>query len=150
MTRHKSRLESLVSIFRSWGGLPELGDAHAPRREAVREVWVCLPTGQKRMHVGTLSCEEGEYVFAYSPEFKQQTEIPPISAFPDVGDPYRSPELWPFFQVRVPPLDRDDVRELLAAKGIRASDLLGLLVEVSARAATSPYQLELREHPAAA
>jgi HipA-like protein len=98
-------------------------------------------TAEEPLLIGTLSCEAGEYTFTYSEVFKHRPEVPTIGAFPDRNRVYRSRELWPFFQVRIPPVDRPDVRQLLEEKKLDRSDLMSLLPALGGRAVTSPYDL---------
>lgn len=100
---------------------------------------------ERRLHIGTLSEEDGEYVFRYSNEFKEQQEVPPISAFPDVGHVYRSTDLWPFFRVRVPSLERQDVREVMQQHGINEADVFELLGVLGRRSISTPYEFVLRD-----
>ena len=98
-------------------------------------------TSEEPLLIWTLSCESGEYIFRYSEVFKHRLEVPPIGAFPDRNREYRSRELWPFFQVRIPPVDRPDVRQILEEKKLDRSDLMSLLPALGGRAVTSPYDL---------
>ena len=70
-------------------------------------------------------------------------ELPPISAFPDKFREYRSSRLWPFFEVRVPPTDRPDVKQVVSERGIDRDDVFRLLGELGRRSISSPYEFEL-------
>jgi HipA-like protein len=128
-------------VLAGWGGLEEVRTAGAGAPTA--EVRVYLEKDGKRLHVGTLWEEAHEYVFRYSREFKEQTQVPPISAFPDVGDEYRSSVLWPFFRVRLPPTSREDVKKVMTDRGIDETDVLRLLGVIGRRSIATPYELEL-------
>ncbi len=54
-------------------------------------------------------------------------------------------QVWPFFLVRVPPIEREDVRSMIEDLRIAPDDEFALLAAVGARTITSPYELELRE-----
>lgn len=110
-----------------------------------RRVEVSLAKGSQSILVGTLRQEEGEFVFEYSPAFKAQDELPPISAFPEKGCVYRSSALWPFFAVRLPPMDRKDVQSIIAEKKIPTHDVLRLVAELAGKSPTSPYELRYVE-----
>ncbi|MYK39709.1 MAG: hypothetical protein F4049_05765 [Gemmatimonadetes bacterium] len=91
--------------------------------------------------VGRLSCEQGEFVFRYDSNYREE----PISAFPRIGHVYRSQHLWPFFAVRIPPVDREDIRQEIEERSLEEDqvlEILGLLAKVSV---TSPYEFELAE-----
>ncbi len=104
------------------------------------DIFLNLPA-EEPLLVGTLTSEEGEYVFRYSEPFKRRVEIPPIGAFPRRNLAYRSRELWPFFQVRLPPLDRPDVRQVVEDRKLDKNDLMAFLPELGGNAVTSPYNL---------
>jgi HipA-like protein len=134
--------EWMKQAWQAWGGLEDVHTGLS--RASTREIHVLMPVaGDRKLHIGTLSYEDGEYVFAYSLEFKDQTEIPPISAFPDVGEPYRCEELWPFFRVRLPPTSREDVKQVIAERGLDEHDVIQLLGVIGRRSITTPYELEL-------
>jgi HipA-like protein len=138
MTRLRSAVQA---VLRSWGFV----SAPAPHDDLQRkiDVLLSLPDG-RRLVVGTLSYVNDEYVFQYSDSFKAQSAIPPITAFPNPHEEYRSPELWPFFEVRLPPVDRADVQRFIAEHRIDPNDHVRMLAELGRRSLTSPYDLELR------
>lgn len=104
--------------------------------------------GKANVLVATLSQDDGEYVFRYDPDYARQPGARPISAFPDLDDEYRAKHLWPFFAARIPPLEREDVREAMAKAKLRPDDTLRLLAMLSGRIITNPYRLELARQPA--
>jgi HipA-like protein len=128
-------LRKLTSV-----GLPSLAGQKPQEAQQLR---VYVDVEHRRHHVGTLTYEGEFWVFRYAEPFVAQAEIPPISAFPDKTKSYRSRHLWPFFHVRVPPQDRDDVRDALQERGIRSSDTFGILAVLGGRTPTSPYEFEL-------
>lgn len=138
-----SKRSWLKSVLAAWGGLEEI------RRSAGvspgREIRVLIDIGGRRLHVGTLSEEGDEYVYRYSPEFKDQNEVPPISAFPEVGRVYRAKldELWTFFRVRLPPTNRQDVKQVISDRGLDEADVMQLLGVIGRRSIATPYELEL-------
>ncbi len=79
----------------------------------------------------------------YDPKFIKSSGARPISAFPDFQEEYRREDLWPFFSVRLPPVDREDVRRVLEERHIPESDVLRILAEVSSRGVSSPYRFSL-------
>jgi HipA-like protein len=144
MTRFR---QALARVWRSWGQGPTGTSATDAKRRL--DVLLALPDG-RRMLVGSLTFEDGEYVFRYSDGFKRQTDVPPIGAFPDPNEEYRSPDLFPFFDVRLPPIDRADVRRVVLERHIDPEDKFHLLGELARRTVTSPYDLELRLEAAGA
>jgi HipA-like protein len=131
--------EKLSDFLHSWGLSKE--PVHETVTTKVGVDVVLNLTSEEPLLVGTLFSEQGEYVFRYSEVFKHRLEVPAISAFPDRNAVYRSRELWPFFQVRIPPIDRPDVRQILEQKKLDRSDLMSLLPALGGRAVTSPYDL---------
>ncbi|HSS40482.1 MAG TPA: HipA N-terminal domain-containing protein [Polyangia bacterium] len=132
-------LGKLTVFLKTWGLSAE---PPADRSSNPTGVDVVLNlTAEEPLLVGTLSSEGGEYVFRYSEPFKHRLEIPPIGAFPDRDTVYRSRELWPFFQVRLPPFDRPDVRRVLEERNLDQTDLMSVLPALGGRTVTSPYNL---------
>lgn len=135
----------LSGFLQAWGlsATPARQD-----RPAGRGVDVVLDlSSEEPLVVGTLSTEGDQYTFRYSEVFKRRLDIPPISAFPDRDEVYQSRELWPFFQVRVPPLDRPDVRRIVEERHLDKNDLMSLLPALGGHAVTSPYNLVPRGAP---
>lgn len=89
--------------------------------------------------VGRLSCEEGEFVFRYDENYKGK----PISAFPEIEHEYRSRNLWPFFAIRIPPLDREDMRREIEKQSLRDDQILEILGSVAKVSVTNPYEFKL-------
>lgn len=98
-----------------------------------------LPDGRV-LEVGRLSSREGEFHFVYSDAFRE-SDFPPLVGLADKERHYRSETLFPFFQTRIPPSTRDDVREVLDEKGIRDDDVFSMLQHLARRSAVSPYRL---------
>ena len=102
-----------------------------------------------RCRVGRLSKEHDKFVFRYEPGYSDE----PIIGLPDVNREYRSEELWPFFSVRIPPLDREDMRGPVDRKRTQWKkkgrdldrDSLVQLGEFGKLSITNPYELELDE-----
>ncbi len=103
-----------------------------------------LPDGHRQL-VGTLTQEDREFVFRYDPSFVKAGGLPPIAEFPGLDQEYRSERLWAFFEARLPPVDRKDIKAMLEdAEGrISPKDILRVLGHVSKRTVASPYELEL-------
>jgi HipA-like protein len=90
--------------------------------------------------IGTLRLEGDTFVFEYDPGYANAPGAVPISAFPDIQKTYRSPTLWPFFAVRLPPTEREDVQAAMKKREIADDDVLRLLAELSRRGVSSPYR----------
>lgn len=93
------------------------------------------------LEVGTLSMDGGEWIFSYSPAFKNQSRIALIIDFPHVDQEYRSNQLWPFFALRVPSLAQANVQEYLA-KSHKEPDDARLMREFGRRSVANPFVLE--------
>lgn len=126
--------------FESWGlRLP------AARGETGIRVGVYLDSEQGEQIVGWLSQDAGEFVFKYDAGFVAKEGAEPISAFPDLHAEYRQEKLWPFFAVRIPPLDRADVKLLLESQHISPDDrnMLELLGTLAKRSISNRYELRI-------
>lgn len=133
--------ESLHELLDSWG----MSRTLAPQGSGTRSVRVKGPSRSGgEVLVGQLWLEGGEFVFRYAESYQRSGE-PPIAGFPDLESEYRSRRLWPFFEVRLPPTDREDVRRVIQASGVDEKDPLALLAALGAHTATSPYTLELED-----
>ena len=139
MKRFFERFGAIRDQVESWGiRVPRASSGSGPH------VSVLAPgkSGTLRL-VGTLSQEDGEFVFRYDPAFATSSDAEPVSAFPNLQEEYRSRDLWPFFAVRIPPADRSDVRDALARRGLRPDQTLEVLGTLAQRTISNPYQLKL-------
>ena len=91
--------------------------------------------------IGTLRADHTQWVFAYSDEFRNQSEILPIVDFPSVNQEYRTRILWPFFALRIPSLAQPAVREFIRSQPGAKADEGVLLKEFGARCAANPFRL---------
>jgi HipA-like protein len=110
-----------------------------------KTLYLYLPIESELVPVGVLSQEDKEFVFRYAQEFFSRTDLPALSAFPDRAREYRSPVLWPFFEVRLPPLDRPDVAAVIKARRIDPDDALALLATIGLKTLTTPYEFRLEK-----
>jgi HipA-like protein len=91
--------------------------------------------------IGTLRADKGEWVFAYSDEFRKQSEIKPIVDFPVKNREYRSRSLWPFFALRIPSPKQPEVREFINSLPEDKVDEGILLKEFGIRSIANPFRL---------
>ena len=126
----------LLSQTKDWGMNLISASSTTPREQTLA---VYHKTGPEAILVGRLSCEQGEYVFRYDSGYVGK----PISAFPRMGQEYRSGRLWPFFAIRIPPLNREDVREEIANRSLREDQILEVLGSVAKVSVANPYEFEL-------
>lgn len=139
MKRIRQAIRALRRELAPWG-------TERPRARdvsGVATVVVFVDTRGGRRTLGTLAREGKEFVFRYDPAFTRDPDAKPISAFPDMTREYRAEELWPFFAVRLPPVDREDVQEAMRRRHIPESDVLRLLAELSGRGVSSPYRFSM-------
>jgi HipA-like protein len=121
------------------------GDEHArPASEGSsdRELRLYLPLAGERVWVGTLGRDGDEYTFRYSEAFRRRRDLPSLPAFPDMTKEYRSPDLFPFFLARLPPIGRPDVERFVAEHHIDPADTLRLLSVLGRKTITSPYEFD--------
>ena len=134
----KAKISRLFDHVKTWG----TNVFHAPvetSRNQTLEVYRQL-AGDSSL-VGRLSCEEGQFVFRYDANYRGK----PISAFPDIIHVYRSEILWPFFAIRIPPLDREDMRREIASRSLREDQIIEMLGSVAKVSITNPYEFKLSE-----
>ncbi|MEO7262301.1 MAG: hypothetical protein ABI047_13760 [Jatrophihabitantaceae bacterium] len=65
-----------------------------------------------------LDHDEIGYRFRYLRDVSQVPDFRPFLGFPDLGDQYESPRLWPFFDLRVMDPRRPDYDDYLARLGL--------------------------------
>lgn len=94
-----------------------------------------------KLPVGTLRLENEEWVFAYAPEFRAQTDIKPIVGFPALEREYRSEELWPFFALRIPSIQQPVVQQFMQEQS--DVDQVKLLERFGQRSVANPFLLNL-------
>ena len=92
--------------------------------------------------VGELSCEDGEWIFKYAPEFIAQSDkYHPIVGFPDLHAEYRSEVLWPFFQIRIPGLGQPAIREIIERESLDINNEAQLLKRFGKKTLANPFLL---------
>jgi len=95
----------------------------------------------KELEIGFLKLNEGVWAFEYSEDFKNQTDIQPLTEFPDVDKVYEG-ELAPFFLQRIPSLSQPKVKRVIEEEEIDRTNEAELLKRFGKHSITSPFQLE--------
>ena len=131
----KRMIERLRRRFLALGDQPSARDVRSGA--AIR---VLGPSGRGDRIVGTPYKAGDEFVFEYDASFVATPGATPISAFPDIHRTYRSERLWPFFSIRIPRIEREEVREAMERRDIPSDDVFRLLGELSSKAVASPYR----------
>lgn len=85
---------------------------------------------------------QGKYRFQYLEKFSEK-QLLPLPGFPDIGQIYESPDLFPFFEERIPDIRRPEVREWIKQQGILESDKLALLDAVGRKGITDSFEMRL-------
>ncbi len=111
---------------------------------ATDRIVLYLPLPGARVLVGTLTKEGDDFVFQYSDAFRARLELRPLPDFPRREHVYRSRELWPFFQTRLPPAKRPDVAKMIETRRLDPKNTLQMLGQLGRETVTSPYVLELK------
>ncbi|MEX0661363.1 MAG: HipA N-terminal domain-containing protein [Balneolaceae bacterium] len=96
----------------------------------------------KELEVGSLELKNGMWHFAYSNEFKEQDQIPPLPDFPNVQKVYTKDELWPFFIIRIPSLKQPKVQKIISKEEIDSSSQAELLKRFGEKSISNPFQLK--------
>ncbi len=122
--------------LKSWGMNPVQASADTSPE---RTLGVYRHTSDHEYLVGRLVKEQEEFVFRYVDKYDMQ----PISAFPDTAKEYRSKRLWPFFAVRIPPMEREDVQKVISNRGLEKDQVLEILGSLARVSVTNPYEFKL-------
>ena len=131
-----NNLISLIGKTREWG--TNLFQVPS-ERSAYTKLEVYRIASDERILVGRLTSEAGVYIFRYDENYNGS----PVPAFPDRGREYRSELLWPFFAIRIPPLEREDVRQEMERKKLDEEDVFGILGTLGRISISNPYELRL-------
>ncbi len=92
--------------------------------------------------IGRLWFADGNFCFKYADGFKGSS-LKRIPDFPDLDKSYKSPVLFPFFEVRIPNLEREDLADIVKKFGLNTSDELEILSKLGQRTTSDPYVLEI-------
>jgi len=92
--------------------------------------------------VGELNFDGSNWNFQYTKMFQNQNEIEPIPSFPIKSKNYKSSELWPFFQSRIPSLKQPKIKAIVHAYGLKENDIISLLRLFGARSINNPFVLQ--------
>jgi HipA-like protein len=109
-----------------------------PAHKAARFVLRYVPATGEHVTVGQLEFRGGTWTFRYDDEFKRRRDLRPIEGFADLEKVYSSDALFPFFAVRIPDVDRDDVRRKLDEEHVRDPEPTDMLRIFGRRVVSSP------------
>jgi hypothetical protein len=109
-----------------------------PNQTPGRFVLRYAPQGGEVITVGHLEFDGAAWIFRYDDAYKGRTDLRPIEGFDDIARVYRSTVLFPFFAVRVPNLDRQDVKLKLAGRHLQKPDTTELLRLFGRKSVASP------------
>lgn len=113
------------------------GTSATPARTATFSL-MYRPPREEAVPVGYLSFDGSAWTFTYDDKYKQRSDLRPIEGFDDVEKVYRSAHLFPFFAVRIPDVDRQDVRRRLREDHLDAPEETDLLRMFGRRVVSSP------------
>jgi HipA-like protein len=109
-----------------------------PSQKAARFALRYVPSAEPPVTVGHLEFDGSIWTFSYADEYKQRADLRPIEGFDDVEKVYRSSVLFPFFAVRIPDPDREDVRRKLEEDRVHNPEATDLLRIFGRRVVSSP------------
>ena len=121
---------SLLDTLRSMRSKP----SSKPARFILRYV----PPAESIVTVGELEFDGTMWTFSYADEYKQRRDLRPIEGFDEIGKVYRSSILFPFFAVRIPDIDREDVKRRLKEDRVSDPEPTDLLRIFGRRVVSSP------------
>jgi HipA-like protein len=113
-----------------------------PSRKSARFVLRYLPPSEEPVTVGELEFKSGTWTFHYVDEYKRRPDLRPIEGFADLERVYQSSVLFPFFAVRIPDLDREDVKRKLKEERVSDPDPTDML-RIFGRSVLSSPSFEL-------
>lgn len=90
--------------------------------------------------IGFLTCKNGEWIFKYSKEFKEQKDFHKIIGFPELEEEYKATDLWPFFRIRIPGLKQPAIKEILKNENLKNNEF-ELLKRFGKKSISNPYEL---------
>ena len=100
------------------------------------DVYIQFKLKYKELKIGTLTLDNGMWMFEYSEDFKNQNNITPLANFPTLEKVYQSNELWPFFASRIP-----SINQLMTMNKRIEKNEAALLKKYGARTITNPFVL---------
>lgn len=96
----------------------------------------------KDLDIGYLELKLEKWHFSYTPEFKNQDQLPPLPDFPDADKIYTNDELWPFFIIRIPSLKQPKVQKIISKEAIDSTSQVELLKRFGEKSISNPFQLK--------
>lgn len=96
------------------------------------------PPQADRVIVGQLDFDGQTWTFRYDEAFRRRPDLRPIEGFPDLRKVYQSSVLFPFFAMRIPDTEREDVKRKLDDVEITDPGVSDLLRIFGRRAVSSP------------
>jgi HipA-like protein len=109
-----------------------------PSQKAAAFVLLYVPLGEHPVTVGHLDFDGSLWTFRYDDEYKQRSDLRPIEGFDHVEKVYRSSVLFPFFAVRIPDPERNDVKRRLEEDHVLDPEPTDLLRIFGRRVVSSP------------
>jgi hypothetical protein len=93
--------------------------------------------------VGFLNYDGKVWSFYYSDWFKEQDDLKPLFEFPEKIKTYKSLELWPFFESRIPSVKQPRIQEYLESHPSDRNNKVKLLELFGITSVNNPYKLVL-------
>lgn len=128
----------MLNVIKRFFTKNEDATAHLPKNEKATFLLKV-----DNIKVGTLHCENGQWEFKYTSDFKKNNEYNKIIEFSNLDKVYRNETLWPFFQIRIPGLKQPAVQEILKKENIDEENEFELLKRFGSKTIANPYELEL-------
>ena len=93
--------------------------------------------------IGYLNYDGTNWTFGYSDWFRGQDNLQPLFEFPSKEKLYKSSELWPFFESRIPSLKQPKIQEYLETHPSDRNNKVKLLELFGMTSVNNPYKLIL-------
>jgi HipA-like protein len=128
--------ENTIELSFAEEPMPIYGNSHKVRK--------AFNLTYKNLEIGVLSYSNN-WVFQYSNDFINQNKIKPITGFPNIHKVYQSPNLFPFFDFRIPSLKRPEIQDIIKKEQLDATNKAELLAFFGKKTITNPYVLTVIE-----
>jgi|ERR1019366_4675756 hypothetical protein len=113
------------------------------REKLANEEHLVLVLKYKDNVIGRLWSDKNKYYFQYDNKFKN-TDLRPLTGFDDLEKVYESSWLFPYFEVRIPDLNRVDVAVMAKGEHLNnSSSPLRKLSVFGKKTINDPYELTL-------
>lgn len=96
----------------------------------------------KKSVIGYLELVDDVWIFKYSDTFINQSRIKPLTDFPFVDKQYKSNDLFPFFECRIPGVGQPKIQDIIKKEGINPNNKFEMLKRFGYKTISNSFLLE--------